>query len=248
MKTTLFKLWLCAIIACLPIIANAYDMEIDGIYYNFNTSSKEATVTYKTTSYNSYSGPVVVPETVTYNGKTYSVTSIGEGAFRNCTGLTSVTIPNSVKSIGDYGDYAFSGCTGLKEVHISDLAAWCGISFNSNLSNPLFYAHHLYLNGEEVTDLVIPNSVTSIGRSAFYYCTGLTSVTIPNRVTSIGVSAFERCTGLTSVTIPNSVTSIGGGAFSVCSGLTSVTINSNAIASKSYSYSSTLANMFLGMV
>ena len=132
-----------------------------------------------------------------------------------------ITIPNSVTSIGER---AFSGCFGLTSVHISDIAAWCAISFGDDDANPLSYAHNLYLNGELVTDLVIPNSVTSIGDYAFSGCSGLTSVTIPNNVTSIGWMAFYGCSGLTSVTIPNSVTSIGGYAFLECDGLTSVTI------------------------
>ncbi len=144
------------------------------------------------------------------------VTSIGYSAFSGCTGLTSVTIGNSVTSIGND---AFFWCTGLTSVHITDLAAWCNISFSNEWANPLYYAHHLYLNDNEITDLVIPNSVTSIKNYAFYSCTGLTSVNIPNSVTSIGDSAFEGCTGLTSVTIPNSVTSIGKWAFYDCSSL-----------------------------
>ena len=116
-----------------------------------------------------------------------SVVTIGERAFSDCSGLTSVTIPNSVTSIGSS---AFYNCSSLTSVHITDLAAWCNIDFQNN---PLLYAHHLYLNGEEIKDLVIPNSVTSIGNSAFEYCTGLTSVTIPNSVTSIGDGAFYGC-------------------------------------------------------
>ena len=154
-----------------------------------------------------------------------SVTSIGERAFHYCTGLKSITIPNSVTSIGNW---AFGGCDGLKEVHINDLVAWCNIDFGSSdanpLYNPLYYARNLYLNNELITELVIPNGVTSIGRYAFSGYSGLTSITIPNSVTSIGEEAFKGCSGLTSVTIPNSVTSIGVYAFYGCSGLTSVTI------------------------
>ena len=150
-----------------------------------------------------------------------SVTTIGNGAFEYCTSLTSVTIPNSVTSIGGS---AFSGCSGLTSVHITDLAAWCKIAFSYSESNPLYYAQHLFLNDEEIKDLVIPNSVTSIGNYTFYNCSGLTSVTIPNSVTTIGKWVFYDCTSLTSMTIGNSVTTIGDWAFNGCSGLTSVTI------------------------
>ena len=145
---------------------------------------------------------------------------IADGAFSGCSGLTSVTIPNSVTSIGWS---AFSGCRGLTKVEISDIAAWCNISFGDYSANPLISAQHLYLNGKEVTNLVIPNSVTSIGLYAFYGCSGLTSVTIPNSVTEIGGYAFSSCRGLTSVTIGNSVTSIGEYAFKYCSKISSLT-------------------------
>ena len=155
-------------------------------------------------------------------------TSIGRYAFISCRGLTSIEIPNSVTSIG-YN--AFDGCSGLKSVHTSDIAAWCAISFESHLANPLYYAHNLYLNGKLITDLVIPNSVTSIGNYAFENCSGLTGeLVIPNSVTSIGHGTFYYCTGLTSVTIPDSVTSIGDYAFYYCTSLTSVTISGGVTA------------------
>ena len=117
-----------------------------------------------------------------------SVTSIGDYAFYGCSGLTSVTIGNSVTSMGNG---AFSYCSNLEKVIVSDIAAWCGISFSGYESNPLSYAHHLYSDeNTKITDLIIPNSVTSIGKYAFDGCSGLTSVTIPNSVTRIGASAF----------------------------------------------------------
>ena len=148
-----------------------------------------------------------------------SVKYIGRYAFNGCSGLTSVTIGNSVTSIGKT---AFSGCFELKSVYITDLEKWCNISFDSYESNPLYYAHSLYLNNKLVTDLVIPDSVTSIGNYAFQDCRRLTSITIPNSVTSIGNSAFSGCSGLTNITIPDSVTSIGDSAFSWCAKIVTI--------------------------
>ncbi len=153
-----------------------------------------------------------------------SVTSIGGGAFQNCSALTSVTIGNGVRSIG-YN--AFKNCSNLTKVIVCNLTAWCGISFGDWAygNNPLAYAHHIYSDeNTEIVNLVIPNGVTSIGKSTFLNCSSLTSVTIPNGVASIDNYAFDNCSGLTSVAIPNSVTTIGEYAFSSCSSLTSVTI------------------------
>ena len=141
------------------------------------------------------------------------VTSIETTAFSYCSGLTSVTIPQSMASIGVY---AFYECDNLNAVNITDLSAWCRIDFDYNTANPLYYAHSLYLNGELVTDLIIPDDITEVKDYAFYGCSGLTSVTIPESVTSIGNSAFRDCSGLTSVIIPEGVTSIGESAFYEC--------------------------------
>lgn len=133
----------------------------------------------------SYSGAIDLPSEV--NG--YIVKSIADKAFSRCS-LRSVTIPESVTTIGEY---AFDNCSGLTCVNITDLAAWCKISFGSDSSNPLRYAHHLYMDGEEITNLVIPEGVTTIGDYAFRGCSGLTSVTIPESVTRIGDTAFYGC-------------------------------------------------------
>lgn len=210
MKELLFTL----VALLLPMLASAEAVEINGIYYNLTPEDKVAEVTENP---NKYKGEVVIPESVPYNGVDYSVSSIGENAFKECSELTALTIPGSVTSIGKY---AFQFCDGLTSVNISDLDAWCKISFHSSPITP----YHLFLNGQEITDLIIPNSVTSIGKGTFKNCTGLTSVNIPNSVTTIGDGAFMYCTGLTSLTIPNSVTTIGHETFENCSGLTNITI------------------------
>ena len=174
-----------------------------------------------------------------------SVTSIGYSTFMSCSKLTNITVPNSIKRIGDY---AFSGCTGLTSVTIpnsvtsmgdmafygcsltsiyyaGDIASWCRIS---GLDEIMSSSRTLYIGGKKVEgELIIPDDVTSIGDSAFYGCTGLTSVTIDSNVTSIGGWAFYGCTGLTSVTIPDSVTSIGDSAFYGCKKLVEVIDNSS---------------------
>ena len=227
MKKSLF----CILMMLLPILASADPVEVEGVWYNLIPKAQIAEVT-SNPSGDKYTGDVTILDKFTYDGVEYSVTKIMAEAFRSCYDLTSVTIPNSVESIGIY---AFDYCNGLTSVHISDIKAWCGIDFYDYSSNPLYYANHLYLNGEEIKDLVIPNSVTSISNEAFSGCSGLTSVTIPNSVTSIGDWAFGY-SGLTSVTIPNSVTFIGEYAFCMCSDLTSVTIGNSVKSIGKYTF------------
>lgn len=172
-----------------------------------------------------YAGTFLV-EAVDKKQSSYSIKEgtryIGMGAFEHCTSLISITIPSSVTRIDAW---AFNDCTSLTSVRMTDIAAWCKIVFSGNpFSNPLYYAHNLYLKDKLVKDLAIPNSVTSIGEYSFYNCSSLTSVTISNSVAAIGSSAFNNCSSLTSVNIPNSVASIGIYTFYGCSSLTSVII------------------------
>ena len=115
MKKIIKKFWILAILLSVALSGYAYDFEVNGIYYGKNSDGKTVYVTYKDSYSNSYSGSAVIPSTVTYSGKTYSVTSIGSDAFSDCYGLTSVTIPNSVTSIGQS---AFVRCSGLTSVTI----------------------------------------------------------------------------------------------------------------------------------
>ena len=227
------------------LTASAYDAEIDGIYYNFDISTRTAEVTYyvyaSESNSSAYTGSVTIPETVTYEGVTYSVTLIGNSAFYKCRSLTSVTIPNSVVEIGNS---AFHKCISLTSIKIPSTVTSIG-----NLAFDDCYS---------LTSIAIPSSVISIGSSAFSGCSGLTSISvatgntvynsqnkikgnaiietasntliagckytnIPNGVTAIGDYAFSG-SGLTKISIPNSVTSIGNQAFSYCSSLTSITI------------------------
>ena len=173
---------------------------------------------------------VHVPEAIKDATIPDGVTKIGDYAFWDCTLLTSITIPKSVTSIGED---AFKGCTSLEKVNITSIKSWCNIEFgvfDSNefmvgvLSNPLTYAHNLYLDGELVKNLEIPEDVTSIRKYAFRDCTSLESIIIPNSVTSIGQAAFRGCSSHESVTIGNGVTEIGDYAFRDCDSLKSIII------------------------
>lgn len=199
-------------------------MIVNGLHYDVNFDTKEATVV---KSGKPYSGKVAIPEMFSFRDVQYRITAIAAGAFKDCTKLTSITVPRFVKSVGEG---AFEGCEALTAVHISDIAAWCEMDFKQEnsedalVANPLLYAKKLYLNGKLVQELVIPESVTKIGVTAFMNCADITSVTIPNTVTSIGANAFSGCTGLTSFSIPNSIKAIEDGTFFYCTNLASVDI------------------------
>lgn len=150
-----------------------------------------------------------------------TITEIKECVFGGCTSITSLTIPSSVTSIGNY---AFA-CRALTKVnYLGTIEQWCNMSFDDYYANPLNYGANLYLNGEIVTNLVIPSTITEIKDNAFDGCTSITSVTIPNSVISIGDSAFVNCDSLTNIVIPNSVIWIGEWAFAYCDSLTNAII------------------------
>ena len=178
--------------------ASAYEAEINGIYYNFN--GDKARVTLKNYSGNNYSGSIVIPGAVVYNGKTYSVTSIEEYAFRWCSGLTSVTIPESVDSIGRE---AFYNCSALTSIAIPNSAI--------SIGRDAFYGTPWYNNK--------PDGLVYVGKVAYKYkgtMPSQTKINIKEGTLVIADRAFYGCAGLASVTIPNSVTIIEGSAFSDC--------------------------------
>ena len=148
-----------------------------------------------------------------------SLTQIGNSAFKNCESLTKVTMGEGIKKI-DVD--AFHNCTALEEVQISDLYKWCNISFSNSYSNPVSYAHKLYLDGELITDLVIPKGVWTVRAYSFEYCYYLESVVIPDDVEKIEYGAFSCCKELKSVEMTDSVKTIGSYAFYFCTKLQSV--------------------------
>lgn len=204
----------------------AYDIEVDGICYNFLQDNEVEVTTKGPRAGVYYSGEIVIPSTITYDGKNYNVTSIGERAFwssKENSSLTSVTIPEGVISIGDL---AFHNCTALTSITIPNSIKRIGTSvfestpWYANLPDGVIYFGKILYSykGEmpENTSIIVKDGIEIINASAFAECSNLIAITFPNSIDSIGEEAFRWCQSLSSITIPNSVTSIGASAFHSC--------------------------------
>jgi hypothetical protein len=183
MKKTLLHTTLFGFLLLLPTAAGAFDFEVDGIFYNINSDNASVSVTYETTAFRTYTGNVVIPDTVTHNGVDYLVTAIGNSTFFYCYDMTSVTIPNTVTSIGYY---AFSGCAQLTEIKLPETLVSIG--------------NCAFENCHGLTEVVIPDAVTTLGQDPFFNCRQLERVVIGRSVSSVGSYLFSGCTKLSSVT------------------------------------------------
>ena len=251
MTKKLSLLFLICILSALNINAEVYEGSCgangDNVKYSIDTETGVLKITgsgkmndYKYDDYSAPWGNYITRSKIKYIEISGEVTSIGDGAFSDCSKLVSITIPNSVTSIGNY---AFVGCTGLTSVTIPNSVTSIGeyvffgcssltsVTIPNSVTNIGSYA---FSKCSILTSVTVPNSVTSIGEYAFSSCSSLISVTIPNSVTNIGSHAFYNCTGLTAIDIPNSETSIGQFAFCNCPNLTKVTLNSNYVISSDY--------------
>lgn len=234
-KTILASFVFCLCLCSFGLLSAHADGKYESLTYKV-TEAGTVTITF---CRQDVDGEVVIPETL--EGK--PVTKIGSDAFYNCKFMTKVTIPDSVKTIGSsvfvdcirltevvipnsvttIGSSAFNKFSG--KLYIEDLAAWCGIEFGNASANPMYGdGTEVYLNGELLRQIVIPNGVTQISDYAFNGYDGFSSLTIPEGVTSIGADAFCECSSLKIVDLPEGLITIGDSAFNGCSALIGVTI------------------------
>ena len=236
----------------------AYDFQSGDLCYNITSNKQPCTIEVTSGAYYSLT-TATIPESVTYNGTTYIVTSIGDSAFWYCSSLKSISIPDGVTSIGEaafsncsfltsinipssvtnIGRLAFVSCSSIVSITISNMVTkiddyvFAGCSSLASISIPnsvTSIGNSAFSSCSSLTSITIPNSVTRLGDGVFYSCSSLTSITIPNSVTIIGKDAFRNCSSLTSITIPNSITSLGDGAFDWCESLTFVTIPNSVMS------------------
>lgn len=236
------KLSLTLLLLFAATTATAYDFEVDGILYKIN--GNEVAVTYKGqyhySVYGYYKGDVVIPDSVTYNGKTYAVTAIGNYAMELCYDLKSIYIPTTVRTIGKN---AFNACSKIEEINIPSSVTYIGeyalahckgfTSITVDDDNPVYDSrNNCNAINETATNTllfgcrntVIPNDITTIGASAFSSREYMNTIHIPNSVTAIGRAAFIYCTNMTNIEFPHSVTCIDDKAFYGCTGLKDLNI------------------------
>ncbi len=242
LSVTLAIIVALSVVLVVPVGVTAHATENDNLYFKLNSDGNSYYIYDCATA---AAGEIIIPETYNdlpvtavganafYNCKSITsvvipegVTSIGKAAFKACTALTAIDIPSTVAEVGSEAFYQSSK---LKRINISDIDSWCGIAFANYDSNPLYYSGSLYVDGECVNELVIPESVTSIGGYAFYNLVGMTSVELPESLEALGKYAFRGCKGLTSVDVPDSTTEIGNYAFGYCSNLSEVTLPDEGI-------------------
>ena len=211
----------------------AYNFRRGGIYYNITSNVPPYSVEVTSGGLRSYSGNVVIPDSVFYNGNFYAVVAINSYTFDGCVDLTSITIPGTVTRIGQL---AFGDCHNLRKTNFTGtIAQWCKIAFGVS-GNPILRSHNFYLNDTIVTNLIIPNSVDSISSDAFRYDTAITTLTIGDSVVGIGNRSFRDCLGLTHINFGISVEHIGNGAFSRCISLASLNLPYSATNIDEYAF------------
>jgi hypothetical protein len=236
------------------------------LYYSINGT--EATVTALASGAWNIYGDLIIPDSVTYNSFSYPVTRIGYYAFGECSGLLSVTIPNTVRTIESYafyecsslhtitigsgvisiGQYAFAYCNSASRVNYTGtITQWCNIKFDYDNSNPLRYAHDLYINNEKIVNLVIPNDVSPIKQYSFMGAS-IVSVDVGESVDTIGWCSFSYCTLLDSIVFHNSLVSIQGKSFRGCSNLRTIIIPSHTteIQDEAFGECSNLSCLIIG--
>ena len=254
MRKNLLKLLLATVCLLGSTSAWAYDIEINGIYYDVVSFTDLTCKVVNNGKNGTYGGDIVISSTINHNDRTLTVVGIGANAFNNSSNLISVTLPNTITSIDSYafamcdhltsmvlpnsvleiGDYAFSGCNRITSINIPNSVTKIG--------------NYAFRNCSGLTSMTLPNSVMEVGNNAFSGCTNLASITLPRYITKIGNDLFSGCTSLTSVSIPNSVTSIGQYAFSNCTNLTDVIISDSVKTINSYAFKgcSALTNVTIG--
>ena len=207
-RKLLFKAFVLMAALASAFGAEAYDFVEPGFYLNITgTNTVEITYNNSNPNYNSYTGYVSIPSSITHNGTTYTVTGIGNSAFRNCDGLTGVSIPNTVTQIGNFAFYECPSLTAISIPYGVTTLGWDAFGMTG------------------LTAVYIPNSVTYMGSEMFYYCTSLRSVTLPETITNFNLMrSFQGCTSLNKIVIPNGVTTIQEYAFKGCTSLKEVTI------------------------